>query len=635
MWRRFLLLVYLCLALGGLVPSIAHAEQPGTFDALMVELTRIYGTSQRDKDAILDKLGALQPTFTPDQNERYQLVYAHSLGDRGRHAERVALVESFIGQVKTPARRARFLYELIDGYAVLGRYEHALAAMNESIQLLPGLEKTSQKIVALQGAMNLLASLQAYDEALDLADRIYALRSEGPDTIAACAGLTDKVEINFTRGRRELALPLVRDAIFACRANNNEYFVLIVQTLVVIDLVDAGNPTPGITTGLPVLQEFVALNPDSDYIPQLEEALARAYLQTGNMQRAEHFGLRAFERAQSGHIVLLQQKTSETMAAIKRAQGQLGAAIGYYDASLALKKKGLDDQMQKNLAYQRVKFDTQDKANQLALLEQKNLNLAMERTLRERQTESLILLTALGLIVFTGVGAWLARTLGRLDAFRHSAQVDALTQVSNRGHFMARAQRAFKDGHQTISLVLFDMDLFKDINDSYGHATGDWVLKTVCDSVKAHLRKTDLFGRLGGEEFALCLRGLDPEEALTLAERCRIAILSVDTQPTGHVFTITASLGIATRAVGEHTSFHDLLVAADKALYVSKNSGRNRVSVYHPSAAVPTARDERRHRPPRGRERERARHQAVSQYKALEHPHRVFGNMGIVCYCAI
>jgi len=152
---------------------------------------------------------------------------------------------------------------------------------------------------------------------------------------------------------------------------------------------------------------------------------------------------------------------------------------------------------------------------------------------------------------------------------------------------MASAQRAFKVNHHSVSLVLFDMDLFKDINDSYGHATGDWVLKTVCDSVKAHLRKTDLFGRLGGEEFALCLCGASAEEVRALAERCRVAILSVDTRPCGHVFTITASFGIATRAIGEGTTYQELLTAADKALYVSKNSGRNRVSVYQPSPSAP------------------------------------------------
>jgi len=387
------------------------------------------------------------------------------------------------------------------------------------------------------------------------------------------------------RGDRAIAQSLVPDAIQACEANKNQLVTLIVKTLAAIDLVNSGKHANAVTVGLPLSQEFATLSKDSDYVPQPQEAIARAYLKTGNLERAEHFGMRAYERAQAGRVLLLQEKTSETMAAIKRAQGQLAAAMGYYDTNLALKKKVLDDQVQKNLAYQRVKFDTQDKANQLALLEQKNQNLRMEKTLHERQYENLILLITLGLVVLSIMGAWLVRTLGKMDAFRHSAQVDGLTQVSNRAPFPASGQRAFKEGPEPRSLWLFDMDDFKQVNDTFGHATGDWVLKTVCDTVKSHLRKTDLFGRLGGEEFALCVSGLSPEEVLTLTERCRVAVLAIDTKPSGFAFAIASSFGIATRAVGESDSFKDVLAAADKALYVSKNTGRNRVTVYQPSAA--------------------------------------------------
>ena len=588
MVRTYIVQSLAVLAIGFLCSFATMAAEQDTFETLFSEARNSLGTSPKKADAALEKLKALQPTFTPEQNEKDQLSYAHSLGDRGRNEERIALVNSLIAQVKTPGRRASYLYELIDGYTALGRYEKALQAMNESILLLPAIEKPSQKIVVLQGALNLLRSLHAYDETMDLAERIYALRGDIVGSYAACVGLANKVEISFERGKEPLADSLVQDAVKACDANKNPFFALIIKSLAAIYLIDTGNYARGITASLPLTQEFVVLSPDSDYAVQLDEALARAYLKTGNTQRAEHFGLRAYQRAQSGRLLLLHEKTSETMAAIKHAQGQLEAAISYYDTNLTLKKKVLDDQVIKSLAYQRVKFETQDKANQLALLEQKNQNLRMEKTLQEHRYENLILLVTLGLIVLTSMGAWLVRTLRRMDAFRHSAQVDGLTQVSNRAYFTACVQQAFKDERHTQSLVLLDMDFFKHINDSYGHATGDWVLKAICEAIKTHLRKTDLFGRLGGEEFALCLTDLTPEEVLTLAERCRVAVLSIDTRPSGFEFTIAASFGIATRAVGESSRYEDLLAAADKALYVSKNTGRNRVSVYQPSNAGET-----------------------------------------------
>lgn len=585
--RSFTVTLIACLAIGLCNLPCAAASNEKAFDRLFSELRLTLGTSSRETTRVLEELEALQPTFTQDQNEKYQLALASSLGYRGKHEERVALVEAFIAQVQTPVRRARFLFELIDGNTALGRYERALQAMNESVLLMPAMEKTSQKIAALNGAFNLLNSLRAYDEALDFAERIYSLRGEEVGSYAGCVGLANKVETNYMRGNRVQARKLVPDAIQACDANKNLFFALIVKALAAIDEIDSGNDAKGLATGLALLQEFAVLNDDSDYVTQLKEAVARAYLMTGNADRAERYGFQAYQRAQSGRVLILQEKTSETMAAIKRAQGQLAAAIGYYDINLALKKKVLDDQLHRNIAYQRVKFETQDKANQMALLEQKNKNLSIEKELQHGKNQNLILLLTLGLVLLAGLGAWLVKTLRQKDVFRRSAQVDGLTQVSNRAHFCACAQQAFRDSTGPVSLVLFDMDFFKRINDTRGHATGDWVLKTVCDTAKAQLRKTDMLGRLGGEEFAICLPLATEEEVLALAERCRAAIAAIDTSPSGFSFVMTASFGIATRGINGLSSYEETLVAADKALYLSKNEGRNRVTVYQASGEAP------------------------------------------------
>lgn len=567
----FLGLVYL--------PSSA-ADDQNTVETLLVEAVQHLGSTPEKALSPLEKLKALQPRFTQAQNERYNLLFATFLAFKGKHQERVAMVLPLLNQVKEPATRAKLLYQLIDGYTFLGQYERALSAMNEAILLLPSLEGEREKITVLQGALVLSISFHAFDEAADFAERIYSLRGDKVGSLAACLGLTNKVEVNFQRGNGQLARSLVPEAISACDANKNQFFILIIKTDAAIDLVDSGKYAAGIDAGLPLLRELSNLSQDSDYITQLEEALARAYLKTGNAERAERFGFQAYQRAQSGKVLELQEKTSETMAAIKRAQGQLASAIGYYDLNLALKKQVLDDQLHRNLAYQRVKFDTQDKANQMALLEQRNKSLNIEKALQQNKYQNLILLLTLGLVVLAILGAWLFNTLRLKNVFRVSAQVDGLTQVSNRAHFTACAHQAFKESAHSVSLILFDMDLFKKINDTYGHAAGDWVLKTVCATVKKQLHKADCLGRLGGEEFSLCLPNFHEEEARALAERCRVAIAAIDTHPSGFDFPITASFGVATRGANQSASFEETLVRADKALYLSKNEGRNRVTVY-------------------------------------------------------
>ena len=580
--------IVLFMALGQGYWIAAWASDQTNVDALLAAVsTHLYSTPE-GAVPLLERLETLQSTFTQTQTEKYHLSYASSLGFRGRHEERVALVRSYIGQVHAPERRARFLYELIEGSAALGHYENALQAMNESILLLPLLSNTSEKMTVLQGAFSLMNSFGAYDEALSFADRIYSLRDEKLGSYAACVGLTDKVETQFTRGNSLQAQSFVMDAIAECDANKNQLFTLINKTNVAMDALGSGNYAKGITISLPLLQQFSELSKNSDYVTLLQNALARAYLKTGNTDTAEYYGFEAFQRAQSGNAFDLQEKTSETMAAIKRAQGQLAAALSYYDINLALKKKVLDDQLHKNLAYQRVKFNTQDKANQMALLEQKNKNLSTEKALQQKKYQILILLLTLGAVVLAIVGVWLFNTLRLKNIFRASAQVDGLTQVSNRTHFTVSAQKAFSDPARNVSLVLFDMDFFKKINDTYGHPTGDWVLKTVCDTVKPELHKTALLGRLGGEEFALCLPDCLEEEARALAERCRAAIAAIGAHPSGLVLEISASFGVATRSAHQPDSFEEMLVQADKALYLSKNGGRNRVTVYQHSGTYPT-----------------------------------------------
>lgn len=576
---RVVTLIFLCL--GQWLSAVA--AEPNPVDVLLAECAQYLNSTPENARIPLEKLSALQASFTQPQKEKYHLFSAASLVARGMNEERVALVQSILGEVKAPPMRAKFLYHLSDGHTSLGNYEKALSAQNEAILLLPLLNDARDKLTVLQGALALSMSFHSYDDALNFAERIYSLRDDRGASLAACAGLTDKVEINFLRGDRQMAHSLVQDAIHACEASNNQFFTLIVKTDVAVDLIDSGQYAIGIDAGLPLLREFSVLSHGSHYVTQLEEAIARAFLKSGNMVRAEQYGFQAYQRAQKAKNIELQEKSSETMATIKRAQGQLAAAVNFYEVNLALKKRILDDQLHRNLAYQRVKFDTQDKVNQMALLEQKNKNLSIEKELQNGRYQNLILLMTLVLVVLAVLGAWLVNTLRLKNVFRVSAQIDGLTQVSNRAHFTACAQQVFRHTECDASLVLFDMDFFKKINDTYGHAAGDWVLKAVCTAVKVHLQQDDCIGRLGGEEFALCLKNVSEQATRAFAERCRAAIAAIDTQPCGFNFLISASFGVATRSPGQLSSFDETLVEADKALYLSKNDGRNRVTVYQHS----------------------------------------------------
>ena len=161
---------------------------------------------------------------------------------------------------------------------------------------------------------------------------------------------------------------------------------------------------------------------------------------------------------------------------------------------------------------------------------------------------------------------------------RMQANTDSLTGLANRRAFYEDAARVLdtrRDTGMSVSVILFDLDSFKAINDTYGHGPGDEVLRVFGQTSRRMLRASDLIGRIGGEEFAVMLPGAGVEAAYLVAERTRVAFTSA-CAGIGN-FTATLSAGVA-RADADST-VDSLLKAADDALYRAKYNGRNRVEV--------------------------------------------------------
>ena len=172
----------------------------------------------------------------------------------------------------------------------------------------------------------------------------------------------------------------------------------------------------------------------------------------------------------------------------------------------------------------------------------------------------------------------------RLEAdLERLAMTDELTGIANRRHFMQRVGedvRRMQRYPAPAALLMMDIDHFKKVNDRFGHAMGDEVLRAVSRTGQRVLRETDLIGRLGGEEFCLFLPQTAPAQALQVAERLRqeIAALAFRTDA-GEAFSVTVSVGIAgVKPAGDSVS--EWLSRADEALYKAKAAGRNRVELY-------------------------------------------------------
>jgi diguanylate cyclase (GGDEF)-like protein len=201
---------------------------------------------------------------------------------------------------------------------------------------------------------------------------------------------------------------------------------------------------------------------------------------------------------------------------------------------------------------------------------------------QENLAASTWLRLGIALVIWTSVG-WLLATRAERDRVRSSELVarannDVLTGLASRLHLSDQIDRAIDEiDRSKASLLVLDLDGFKSVNDTFGHATGDEVLIAIADRIRATTRPTDVAARLGGDEFAVLLRDADLRPATRVAERFLETLTEPITLSRGRV-AITASIGIV--EVVPSANAQELLRDADLAMYEAKAAGRNRLSVY-------------------------------------------------------
>lgn len=161
------------------------------------------------------------------------------------------------------------------------------------------------------------------------------------------------------------------------------------------------------------------------------------------------------------------------------------------------------------------------------------------------------------------------------------ARLDSLTGVFNHGYFLKKLAEQAEEaisGHTQVSLIMLDIDYFKQYNDTYGHLLGDRILKTLCTTIKHHIKHTDAVGRWGGEEFVISLPGANGADALRVAERIgqTMASLQVKDREQRMIPVPTVSQGIAVFPL-EADEIYRLVDLADRRLYIAKGRGRNQV----------------------------------------------------------
>jgi diguanylate cyclase (GGDEF)-like protein len=177
------------------------------------------------------------------------------------------------------------------------------------------------------------------------------------------------------------------------------------------------------------------------------------------------------------------------------------------------------------------------------------------------------------------------------ETLRLQAITDSLTGLYNRMHFNTLVENEIRRAYRyarPLSVIMFDIDFFKRINDTFGHITGDRVIKMVAVVTKEKIRASDKPARYGGEEFIVLLPETSAENGAVVAERIRRQIETTAIQAKEGKVSITASFGVSDHLMNpdempQEKVSSEFIANADRALYISKNAGKNRVTVYHPN----------------------------------------------------
>ncbi|HEV2538078.1 MAG TPA: diguanylate cyclase [Frateuria sp.] len=232
---------------------------------------------------------------------------------------------------------------------------------------------------------------------------------------------------------------------------------------------------------------------------------------------------------------------------------------------------------------------------QTAQRDQENRRLAADRALKEQQLQSLehvrhwqrVALMLGGVLILMLL--WLAaRQFRRSRKLHRLAMTDPLTGIANRRHIEELARRALNDARaqgESLCVLVVDVDHFKAVNDAFGHAVGDQVLVRIAQACRQVLRRFDMLGRMGGEEFLIVLPDTSLEVALQMAERLRRKLESLSLANLAPSLKVTASVGAA-EADHESDDLSELIRRADTAMYRAKDAGRNRVETLAARAAV-------------------------------------------------
>jgi diguanylate cyclase (GGDEF)-like protein len=559
-----------------LMSPVAVARDAGEIDALLAKLDDMKTSNYLDFKKGSEELHAEFSSLSEQQQEVVTYFIGWQQAYEGNYDGSISTLTQLANKTQDVVLKFRAIVTTVNALSIARRYDDAFTKLNVLLELLPYVKDANARQQGLGVTALLYNVVGEYRFGLEYAQKLIDESGGGK---GACRGEQLRLEALFRSRQLTKVDSQFQSGLKACVDVQEVIHANLIRTYMARAYMDQHRPGEAIE----LLNEYLLEVNSTHYkflISEFSALLATAYRDVGETTVARRFAMAAVANTKKGEYTEPLINAHRLLYVIAKEQGDSKAALSYLEDYASADKGYLDDVTARQLAYQRIKQEVEAGKLQIDALNKQNEVLQLQRALSQKAVENIRLYIALLTAIILFIALWAYKTKRSQMHFKKLSRRDGLTGIFNRPHFIELSETTLKNARKTgqdVCVVLCDLDHFKSVNDTYGHAEGDYVLQRAVTACQMHLRATDVFARIGGEEFGLLLPGCNIEDARGRVERLRIAVS--ESNLSDGKFKVSASFGISCSNSSGY-ELQTLMTHADAALYQAKRSGRNCVVAY-------------------------------------------------------
>ena len=567
------------------ISSPARADENSPFDkntSFDEQLTRadnIRSSKPKQFLVLINELNQHASKLSSTQQYHLDYLNLYLLIYQGNLSKALISSKALINSNADTMLKFRAKISLVNIFANNQNWTEGLSFLSSLLTELPLIKNKKLYNQGLLIAAMFYNQLSQYKLGLSYAKQVELSSIQGREQ---CFAKSEIIKSSFKLQQLTPSSPIINHAISLCRINKEHLVISSINSYVAKRYLENQQQDKALQLLNATLQDTVNTKYPR-FIAIYYSLLAHAHWLNENTALTKQFALEALDHEKKEGTTVAKVLSYKLLFEVFQAEGNYELALLYHQKYTITDKLFYDETQAKHLAFQLAEHKSIEQKSKINSLKEKNQLLTAEKALTRANAENTRLIIMVLVLTLSVLTFWGYRLLKAHKRIKELAEYDSLTGIFNRGHFTQIANNALKycqSAEQALSVIMFDLDHFKKINDSYGHACGDWALKKTVEVCKSIGRQNDIFTRLGGEEFCILLTSCDKQTALHRAEACRQAIENINSADSGFEFGITASFGV-TDAKTSGFKLEKLLADADSAAYSAKHAGRNQTKVFH------------------------------------------------------